>query len=158
MRALGGLDPERRVAARAAAAGDEIFALHLFGQREERLGLVLGAVDQLVGDAVVGDDREAIFLEAAAELLGEGVGVAVGVVQRNGRDVVVGDRSHGVDFTAGIISARQRRAHQIGEAAGEQSAKAEPGDHRPLVGREAAGHRHLDRDRAEIGEAAQARR
>ena len=68
-RALGGLDPERRVAARPAAAGDEIFALHLFGQREERLRLLLGAADQRVGDAVVGDDREAVILEAAAELL-----------------------------------------------------------------------------------------
>ena len=91
MRALGGLDPERRVAARAAAAGDEILALHLLGQREEGLRLLLGAVDQLVGNAVVGDDREAIFLEALAELLGEGLGVAVGVVQRDGRDMVGGD-------------------------------------------------------------------
>src|SRR3982751_1319836 len=32
--ALGSLDPERGVAARAAAALDEIFALHLFGQSE----------------------------------------------------------------------------------------------------------------------------
>ena len=74
----------------------------VFGQSEERLGLVLGAVDQRVGDAVIGDDREAIFLEAAAELLREGVGVAVGVGQRDGRDVVVGDRSHGARFTGEI--------------------------------------------------------
>jgi hypothetical protein len=51
-------------------------------------------MDQLVGDAVVGNDREAIFLEAVTQLLGEGVGIAVGVLQRNGRDVVSGDRSH----------------------------------------------------------------
>ena len=63
-----------------------VLALHLLGQREEGLRLVLGAVDQLVGNAVVGDDREAIFLEAPAELLGEAVGVAVRVLQRNGRD------------------------------------------------------------------------
>src|SRR5690348_1302310 len=50
---------------------------------------------------------------------------------------------------------RQRRAHQVGEAAGEQGANAELGDHRPLVGRKAAGHRHLDRDRAEVRKAAQ---
>src|SRR4051794_32546416 len=50
---------------------------------------------------------------------------------------------------------RQRRAHQVGEASGEQRADSKAGDHWPLVGREPAGHRHLDRDRAEIGEAAQ---
>src|SRR4051794_37175056 len=50
---------------------------------------------------------------------------------------------------------RQRRAHQIGERSGEQRAKPEPGDHRTLVRREAARHRHLDRDRAEIGESTQ---
>src|SRR5215212_8466859 len=50
---------------------------------------------------------------------------------------------------------RQRGAHQIGKAAGEQGAQAQPRDHRALIGREAASHGHLDRDRAEIGEAAQ---
>ena len=71
MLALGGLDPERRVAARAAAARNQILALHLLGQREEGLRLLLGAVDQLVGNAVVGDDREAIFLEALARASGQ---------------------------------------------------------------------------------------
>src|SRR4051794_9620311 len=84
--ALGGLDPKRRVAARAAAAGDEVISLHLLGQREERLGLVLGAMDQIVGNAVVGDDRETIFLEASAKLLREAFRVAVRVLERNGRN------------------------------------------------------------------------
>ena len=81
MCALGRLDPERRVAARSAAAFDEIFSLRILRQSEESLRLLLGAVDQLVGNAVVGDDREPIILEAAAQLLGEVVGVAVGVLK-----------------------------------------------------------------------------
>ena len=96
--ALGGLDPERRVAARSAAAGHQIFALRLLGQREEGLGLLLGAMDQLVGNAVVGNDREAVILEAAAELFGEVIGIAVGVLQRNGRDMVVSDRGHDLRY------------------------------------------------------------
>src|SRR6476620_12326222 len=79
--ALGSLDAERCVDAGAAAAWNQIFALHVLGQREEGLGLVFGAVDQLVGNAVVGDDRETIFLEALAQFLREAVGVAVGVLQ-----------------------------------------------------------------------------
>ena len=73
LRALGGLDAERRVAPRAAAAGDQIFALRLVGEREVRFALVLGAVDQVLRNAVVGNDREAIFLEASAKLVGEGL-------------------------------------------------------------------------------------
>jgi len=63
----------------------------------------------------------------------------------------------GTDFTpiSGEEQARQGGAHQIGERAGDQGADSQSRDHRPLVGREAAGHRHLDGDRAEIGEAAQ---
>src|SRR5581483_9894564 len=37
---LGCFDAERRVTARPAAAGDEILALHLLGQREEGFRLV----------------------------------------------------------------------------------------------------------------------
>ena len=81
MSALSGLDPERRVAARPAAARDEIALLHRFGQSEEVLRLLLGTMDELVRDAVVGDDREPKFFEASAELLGEFVGVTVGVLQ-----------------------------------------------------------------------------
>src|SRR6478752_5112261 len=49
----------------------------------------------------------------------------------------------------------ERRAHQVGEAPGQKSTKTELGDHGPLVGREIAGHGHLDGNRAEIGETAQ---
>src|SRR5689334_16531821 len=80
LQTLGGFDPERSVAARPAATRNEIFALHILGQREEGLCLVLGTVDQRVGNAVIGDDREAIFLEALAQLLSEAVGVAFGVL------------------------------------------------------------------------------
>src|SRR6185503_16052883 len=75
VRTLGGLNPERRVAARAAAAGDEILALHLLGQREELFRLALGSMDQLVRDAMVADNGEAILLEALAKPVGKGVGV-----------------------------------------------------------------------------------
>ncbi len=74
------------------------------GSAKNAFAFVLGALDQRVGDAVVGDDGEAIFLEAAAELLGEAAGVAVGVLQGNGRNVIVGDRGHGVNLRSGIIS------------------------------------------------------
>ena len=63
-----------------------IFALHLLGQREEGLRLLLGAVDQVGRDAVIGDDGEAVALERAAELLRKAFGVAVGVGQRDGGD------------------------------------------------------------------------
>ena len=53
-----------------------IFALHLFRQSEEGFCLLLGILDQLFGDPVIGDDREAIFFEAVPELLGESVGIA----------------------------------------------------------------------------------
>src|SRR5690242_12785557 len=51
--------------------------------------------------------------------------------------------------------ARQRRAHQVGQAARGKCAQAELGDDRALVGREAPRYRHLDGDGTEIGEAAQ---
>src|SRR4029079_9709666 len=92
--ALGGLDPERGVAARSAAARNEVGLLHFFRQREECLRLLLRAMDEFVRNAVVGDDRESVVLEAAAQLLRELVGMAVGVLQRDGRDVVVGDCGH----------------------------------------------------------------
>ena len=93
---LGGFDPEWRVAARTATTRDGVFALRLLGQGEKCFRLLLGALNQVVGNAVVCDDREAVVLEASPELLGEGVGIAVGVVQRNGRDFVSSDGSHGV--------------------------------------------------------------
>ncbi len=54
-------------------------------------------MDQFVRNAVVGDDREAIFLEASPEIVGEGVGVGLGVLEADGRDVV-GDRGHDALF------------------------------------------------------------
>src|SRR5947208_16031007 len=59
---------------------------------------------------------------------------------------------------SGKEQTRQRRAHQIGEGSTEQCAKPKACDHRALVGREAAGHRHLNGDRAEIGKAAERKR
>src|SRR3546814_16979549 len=50
---------------------------------------------------------------------------------------------------------RERRRHQVRQAAREQRLQAELGDHRALVRGEPAGHRHLDRDRTEIREAAE---
>src|SRR6059058_992329 len=92
--ALGGLDTERRIAARAASAWNQILPLRLLGQREEGLGLVLGLGDQFIGNAVVRDDSEAIFLKAPAELMGESFWVAGCIVQVNGRYIVSGYRSH----------------------------------------------------------------
>ena len=86
-RALGDLGLERRVAARAAAARDEIAALLLLGQREELRGHVPGAVDQVLRDAVVADDREAEALERPAEILREAFGIAVLILQAERRHV-----------------------------------------------------------------------
>ena len=96
--------------ARAAGAGQMVFALHLVGQSEEGFRLVLGPGDQLVGNAVVGNHRKAIFLEASAEALREGVGVAVGVLERNGRDGVSSDGSHELLFTR---PGRRREAAEL---------------------------------------------
>src|SRR6185369_5875250 len=92
--ALGRLDSEWRVAAGAASARNEVFAFHLFGEGEEGLRFHLGAMDKLVRYAVVRDNREAIFFEASPQLLSECIGIAVGVLQGNGGDIVSSDRSH----------------------------------------------------------------
>ncbi len=112
--ALGGFDPERRVAARAAAALEKIFALHLLGQSEEVFRLGFGVVDQPVRNAVVGDDREAIFLEAVPELLRKGVRVAVGVLETNGRNLVCVDRGHGILFTVMLNLFQHPFRHGLG--------------------------------------------
>src|SRR3546814_5267032 len=65
--------PERRIAARAAAARDVIGALRRLGQRKELLRLVPGALDQRRVDAMIGDHREAEALEGGAEILREPV-------------------------------------------------------------------------------------
>ena len=76
---LGGLHPERGIAARAAAIGDEVAALGRLGQCEELLRQGLGAVDQRLIDAVIADDGETIIDEALAKLLRKGLRIAVGV-------------------------------------------------------------------------------
>ena len=75
LRALGGLHAERRVAARAAAAGDVVLALGLLGQREEALEHVVGPVDPRLRDVVAADAREAPLPVGGAELGDEGLEV-----------------------------------------------------------------------------------
>ncbi len=74
-RALGDLGLVRGVAARAAAAFDVSGALLRLRQREQLLGHVPGARDQIVGHAVIGNHREAEALERAPEFLREAFGV-----------------------------------------------------------------------------------
>ncbi len=62
-----------RVTARAAGAFDEIGALGVFRQGEERAAQPLGLGDERVIDAVVGNDGKAEFGKAAAQLAGQRV-------------------------------------------------------------------------------------
>ena len=89
--ALGSFDPKRGVTTRAAATGDEVSAPGLVGQCEKLFGQRLGAVDQILRDAVVADDREAIIDEALAKLLRKGLRVKVGVVERHRCDGIAGE-------------------------------------------------------------------
>ena len=75
LRALRGFDAERRVAARAAAAGHVVLALDVLRQREEPLEHVVRAVDQRLRDAVVADAGEAPLAIGGAEFGDEGVAV-----------------------------------------------------------------------------------
>src|SRR5690606_8413857 len=102
---LGGLHPERGVAARAAAAGHVVLLLGLFRQREEGLERVVGLVDQLLRDAVVADPGEAPLAVGGAEVGHEGlaVGGAVGLDEAadvEGRDAR-GHGSLGLDVSRG---------------------------------------------------------
>ena len=126
--ALGGFDPERGVAARAAGAGDGVAALNLFGEDEERLGLGLGAIDQRLRDAVVGDDREAGIAEAAAEFVGETGRVAVGVGQAQGGDLVVHYQT--MPCVASRAAASSRSIASAGVAATSSCARR-AGDRKP---------------------------
>ena len=63
--ALGGFDPERRIAASAAAARDEILALHVLRQSKKSLRFFLGAMDQLATSWVLG--KRAYRLTDAAD-------------------------------------------------------------------------------------------
>jgi hypothetical protein len=65
--ALGGLDPERGVAALAGAAGDQIAPLGRLGQGEEGLGAGVGRRDQGGIEPVVGHHGETIALERLAQ-------------------------------------------------------------------------------------------
>src|SRR5690606_17073390 len=86
LRALGGLDAERRVAACAALAGDVVLLLHLVGQRVEPAERRVGVVDQFLRDAVVADAREPPFAVGGAEFGHERVAVAVEAADVEGRD------------------------------------------------------------------------
>ena len=69
--ALGGFDAERRVTARATAAGHLVAALFLDRQREEALEAVQALIDDALVDAVVPDDDEAVLLVGRGQVAGE---------------------------------------------------------------------------------------
>ncbi len=85
-RILRRLGAERRIAARAAGAGAMIAALHRIGQREEGAGGGIGGGDRRRIDAVIGNDREAVALERAAQSGGETRRIGVGGGEGQGRD------------------------------------------------------------------------
>jgi len=89
-RALGDLDPERRVAA-LAAPYRFILRFHFDGQRKKLLRQVPGAGDQIGIDPMIGDDGKAEALETAAEILCEALRVMGLHIQRNRPD---GFKSH----------------------------------------------------------------
>ncbi len=84
---LGGLDAERRIAARTTAARDVVFALHVFRQCEEALEHVVGTVDQGLRDAVVADAGETPLAIGRSELGDESFAVAA--VGRRGETTYV---------------------------------------------------------------------
>ncbi len=94
-RALGDLGLEGGIAALPAALGVEIAALLAFGQVEERLGLAPGPVDQIGGDAVIGDDGKAETLERGANRGGKAIGVVAILIERQ-RGNLVERIEHGV--------------------------------------------------------------
>ncbi len=79
-------DPERGVAALAAAAGDVMAPFHRLRQREEGLHVLQRARDQRGVQAVIGDDGEAGAGVACADGGREGVLVVVQKPHRNGGD------------------------------------------------------------------------
>jgi hypothetical protein len=74
--ALGGLDAEGRVSTGAVAP--LVAALGLLRQSEKGLGVRQGAVEQPLIQPMVRNDREAVALERAAEVAGEGVRIGRG--------------------------------------------------------------------------------
>jgi dienelactone hydrolase len=75
--ALGGLDPKRRIAARAAAAGLVVAAFHLVGQREKGFGAINRVVDHLLVQAMIRDNGETVAPERAAERFREAAEIEV---------------------------------------------------------------------------------
>jgi hypothetical protein len=77
---LGGLDPERGVAPRAAASGDVV--LHLGRRRlgEELLEHLVGASDERFIEAVLADAHEAIAAQGLTEIGDERLTVGVGAL------------------------------------------------------------------------------
>src|SRR5690606_7163782 len=103
-RVLGGLDHERRVAARAAAAGHVVLALGLVGEREEAAEGIVGLVHQRLRDAVAADAGEAPLAVGRAEFGDEGLAVGVGGGVCEATDVERGDG--GVHFGHASAAAR----------------------------------------------------
>jgi hypothetical protein len=94
--AFGGLNAERRVAARAAGSRQRISALRLLRQREEGPRLGLGLVDEVGRYAVVGDDGETVGFERFADPAREGLEVLVRILEGHGGDLVGGNHvGHG---------------------------------------------------------------
>ena len=66
---LGLFRAKRGVSARAAATGNEIGALYRFRQGKKLLRRRLCLVDQFLRDAVIADDRKAIFGKGTAQFI-----------------------------------------------------------------------------------------
>src|SRR5690606_267404 len=98
LRALRRLHAERRVAARAAAAGHVVPLLRFFRQREQRLEGGVGLVDPFLRDAVVADAGEAPFAVGGAQLVDEGLAVRVRGRMGEAADVEGGDSGGHVRF------------------------------------------------------------
>ena len=69
--ALGDLGGEGRVSALSASAGNEVFPLGLFGQREKSLAAVDAAVDHALVDRMILDHGKPGLAEALAEPFGK---------------------------------------------------------------------------------------
>ncbi len=108
--ALGGLDAEGRVAARAAAARHMPLALHLVRQGEERLGRAQRPVDHRLVQAVVADHREAVPAKRRAEVMGEAVEVPVAPGIRHRLDPAHVPPSSSTVVSAGRMAISRRSA------------------------------------------------
>src|SRR6185312_5527543 len=113
---LGGFHLERRVAARAAAAGHVVLHLGFGGEREETLEHVVGAVDQLARNAVAADAAETEFAVGGADLGNERIAVAVVTA-----DIQGGNMLHGCNPFKGraVGSSATARAGHVGPIHGD---------------------------------------